>query len=302
MLVLVSGASGLIGSALTRSLHADGHEVRRLTRGSANAADEVRWDTEAHTVQAGALDDVDAVVHLAGAGIADRRWNEDYKRTIESSRVEGTTTISAAIAAADPRPQVLLSASAVGFYGDAGETAVDESAPVGSGFLPEVCARWEAATSPAAAAGVRVVHLRTGLVLSPSGGTMGRIRPLFAAGLGGKLGSGRQYWPWISLADHVAALRFLLDEHTGAELDVPVNLTGPVPVTNQTFTRTLGALMHRPTLLPVPAAALRAVLGGFADEGVLASQRVLPRRLLDAGFHFAHTDVGSALRWALTSS
>lgn len=191
---------------------------------------------------------------------------------------------------------MLASASAAGFYGDTGTREVGEDEPAGTGFLADVCRQWEDATRPAATVGTRVTHLRTGLVLAPHGGMMGRIKPLFAIGAGGKLGSGSQYWPWISLADEIAAIEFLLNRPIGG----PVNLTGPAPVTNAEFTRTLGRLMHRPTVASVPAVALRAVLGGFADSGVLVSQRVVPEVLLRDGFEFRHRSVDEALRWALT--
>ncbi|MEU2350842.1 TIGR01777 family oxidoreductase [Modestobacter sp. NPDC049651] len=298
MKVAVTGSSGLIGSALVPALQADGHEVLRLVRRTPRTADEHRWDPAHRRVDPALLADVDAVVNLAGVGLGDRRWTRRYQQEILASRVDSTATISQGLAdaaAADPdRPRVLLSGSAVGWYGDTGERPVDERDPSGAGFLAEVCRQWEGATAPARDAGVRVTLLRTGLVLA-RGGLMSRIRPLFQAGLGGRLGTGRQYWPWISLTDEVDAIRFLLT----AGLSGPVDLTGPAPVTNAEFTAVLARLVHRPAVLPVPAPALRLVLGGFADEGVLAGQRALPTALTAAGFRHTHADLESALRAAL---
>jgi len=237
------------------------------------------------------LADVDGVVHLAGAGIADKRWTDARRREVLDSRVDGTTTVAQALAAAPPRPRFLVSASAVGWYGDTGDRPVDETESAGTGFLADVCRRWEAAAQPAVDAGVRVTFPRTGLVLSRRGGLMGRLLPLFKLGLGGRLGSGRQYWPWISLPDEVSALRFLIE----SDLSGPVNLTGPEPVTNAEFTKTLGSVLARPTLVAVPGLALKLVVGDFAEEGVLAGQRAIPRVLTGAGFEFAHPTLRQAL-------
>ncbi|HEY8479035.1 MAG TPA: TIGR01777 family oxidoreductase [Spirillospora sp.] len=295
MKVTVTGSSGLIGSALVRSLREDGHEVVRLIRREPTRPDEARWSPADGCVEAAALEGADAVVHLAGAGIGDRPWTKAYKRRIRDSRVVGTRTIAEAIAAAGGRPRVLVSGSAVGYYGDTGGHEVDEDAPRGRGFLAELVDDWEAAAAPAREAGVRVVHPRTGVVLTREGGMLGRTLPLFRLGLGGRLGTGGQWISWISLADQVAALRFLIDH----EIDGPVNLTAPNPVTNAEYTRALGRALGRPTRLAVPAFALRAVLREFADEGPLVSQRVLPRRLEKAGFRFEHETVEDALAAAL---
>ena len=298
MKIAVTGSSGLVGTELVPALRADGHDVIRLVRRTPRTADEHRWDPEHHQVDAGLLADVDAVVNLAGVGIGDKRWTDRYKQEVVASRVDSTTTISSALAqaaAADPdRPRVLLSASAVGFYGDGGDRVLDETSPAGTDFLADVCVQWEAATAPAEAAGVRVAHLRTGLVLG-EGGLMAKLKPLFSLGVGGPMGSGKQYWPWISLRDEVDAIRFLLT----ADVAGPVDLTGPEPVTNAAFAKALGRVLHRPALLPVPGFALSLVLGEFAQLGVLAGQRALPRVLMDAGFTFTHGDVESALRWAV---
>ncbi|WP_242901833.1 TIGR01777 family oxidoreductase [Actinomadura terrae] len=295
MKVTVTGSSGLIGGALVRSLRADGHDVLRLVRREPIAADEARWSPADGCVERAAVDGTDAVVHLAGAGLGDRPWTKTYKRRVRDSRVDGTRTLAQAIAAAGRRPPVLVSGSAIGYYGDTGGREVDEKAAMGRGFLAGVVRDWEAAAEPAREVGVRVVHPRTGVVLARSGGLLGRTLPLFRLGLGGRLGDGRQWTSWISLHDQVAALRFLIDH----ELAGPVNLTAPNPVTNAEYTRALGAALRRPVRLGVPRFALRAVLGGFADEGPLISQRVLPRRLEEAGFRFEHTEVAAALRAVL---
>ncbi|MFB8038524.1 TIGR01777 family oxidoreductase [Streptomyces sp. NPDC056004] len=288
--IAVTGASGLIGAALVRSLRADGHEVVRLVRHPARAGDEVEWDPKRGYVDVAGL-----VVHLAGAGVGDHRWTATYKREIRDSRVLGTAAIAEAVASLDVPPKVLLSGSAIGYYGDTGDRAVDESAPAGEGFLPSVCVEWEAATAPAEEAGVRTVHARTGLVVGREGGAWGRLFPLFRAGLGGRLGDGRQYWSFIALHDEVAALRHILDTES---LSGPVNLTGPDPVTNREVTAAMGRVLHRPTLFTAPAPALRIALGDFAED-VLASQRVLPGQLLDSGFVFAFPGIDAAIRAAL---
>lgn len=278
-----------------RSLRADGHEVVRLVRRPAVTADEVEWDPKRQYVDGAGLAGCDAVVHLAGAGVGDHRWTEAYKREIRDSRVLGTAAVAEAVASLDTPPKVLLSSSAIGFYGDTGDRAVDEGAPPGEGFLPSVCVEWEEATAPAEEAGVRTVHARTGLVVSRRGGAWGRLFPLFKAGLGGRLGNGRQYWSFIALHDHIAALRHILDTET---LSGPVNLTGPSPVTNGQVTAAMGRVLRRPTLFTAPAPVLKAVLGDFAGD-VLASQRVLPGQLLDSGFAFAFPGIDDAIRAAL---
>ncbi|MEU2242346.1 TIGR01777 family oxidoreductase [Streptomyces sp. NPDC018338] len=292
--VAVTGASGLIGKALVRSLRADGHDVLRLVRRPAATADEVEWDPKRLYVDAAGLVGVDAVVHLAGAGVGERRWTEAYKREIRDSRVLGTTAIAQALASLAEPPEVLVCGTALGWYGDTGSRAVDESAPAGTGFLPSVCVEWEAAAAPAEEAGIRVAHARTGLVVAAEGGAWGRLFPIFRAGIGGRLGDGRQYWSHISLHDEVAALRHLVDTPS---LAGPVNLTAPEPVTNREVTAAMGRVLRRPTLCAVPAPVLRVVLGGFAQD-VLGSQRVLPGRLLESGFDFAFPTIDDAIRAA----
>ncbi|MFI9744048.1 MULTISPECIES: TIGR01777 family oxidoreductase [unclassified Streptomyces] len=292
--VAVTGASGLIGKALVRSLRADGHDVLRLVRRPAATADEVEWDPKRLYVDAAGLVGVDAVVHLAGAGVGERRWTEAYKREIRDSRVLGTTAVAQALASLAEPPEVLVCGTALGWYGDTGSRAVDESAPAGTGFLPSVCVEWEAAAAPAEEAGIRVVHARTGLVVAAEGGAWGRLFPIFRAGIGGRLGDGRQYWSHISLHDEVAALRHLVDTPS---LAGPVNLTAPEPVTNREVTAAMGRVLRRPTLCAVPAPVLKVVLGDFAQD-VLGSQRVLPGRLLESGFDFAFPTIDDAIRAA----
>ena len=300
MKIAVTGASGLIGGALLTALRADGHEVLQLVRRTPRTAEEHRWDPQHHRIDPVLLDDADAVVNLAGVPIRPRPFTSGYKQRLTSSRVDSTTTVSEALAAAaiaDPgRPRVLLSASAVGYYGDTGARAVTEQDPAGSDFLAQLCVQWEAATAAAEAAGVRVVHLRSGLVLDRSAMLMQVMAPLFRLGLGGRMGSGRQYWPWISLTDEIDAIRHLLT----ADVSGPVNLTGPEPVTNAEFTAELGRQVHRPTVLAVPSFAVKLGLGEFGRYSVVGGQRALPERLRGSGYEFTHPDLASALRAALT--
>ncbi|MFE1755405.1 TIGR01777 family oxidoreductase [Streptomyces anandii] len=293
--IAVAGASGLIGSALVRSLAADGHEVVRLVRRSARGEDEVCWDPDGQYVDAAGLAGCDAVVNLAGAGVGDRRWTDAYKREIRDSRVLGTAALAEAAASLDTPPRVFVSGSAIGFYGDTGGRAVDEDAPPGDGFLPRLCVEWEEAAAPAQEAGIRTVFARTGLVVARGGGAWGRLFPLFKAGLGGRLGSGAQYWSFIALHDEVAALRHLLDTEG---LSGPVNLTAPEPLTNREITAAMGRVLGRPAPFAVPAPVLRAVLGEMAGD-VLGSARVVPKRLLESGFSFAFPRIEDAVRAAL---
>ncbi|MFJ8080709.1 TIGR01777 family oxidoreductase [Streptomyces sp. NPDC096205] len=290
--IVVAGASGLIGRALVRSLRADGHEVVRLVRREPGAADEIHWDPRGGRVD---LPACDAVVNLAGAGVGNRPWTRAYKEEIRASRVLGTLALARAIAALEPRPRVFVNGSAVGYYGDTGQRAVDEDAPAGEGFLPSVCVEWEAAAAPAQKAGVRTAFVRTGLVVARGGGAWGRLFPLFKAGLGARFGDGRQYWSYVSLHDEVAAIRHLLDRD---DLSGPFNVTAPEPLTNGEITAAMGRVLHRPAVLAVPAPVLRTVLGDMAGE-VLGSTRVLPMRLLESGFVFAFPGIEDTIRAAL---
>ncbi len=293
MRIVVSGSSGLIGTALVDALRTDGHDVLRLVRRAPREDGEVQWDPES-PLNPAKLEGVEAAVNLSGAGVGDKRWSESYKRTLVDSRVNPTHTLASALAALDPTPKVLLQGSAIGYYGDHGDTPVDETEGPADDFLARLTVRWEAAAAPAEAAGIRVAYLRTGLVVSSNGGAWGRMFPLFRFGLGGKLGNGRQYWSFISLADHVRAMQFLLT----SDISGPVNLTGPEPVTNAEVTRAMGTVLHRPTLLPAPAFGLKLVLGEFSTEP-LRSQRVVPAVLQKAGFSFEHPTIDAAIRAAL---
>jgi len=299
MKIGVTGASGLIGTPLVRSLREHGHDVVRFVRGVPAAADERGWDPGAHRLDPADLADLDAVVHLAGAGVADQRWTDARKAVVVGSRLDGTTTVARAMAAAlaaGQGPRVLLSSSAIGYYGDTGDRLTDETGPSGDGFLAEVCRQWEASTAAAEQAGVRVAHLRTGIVLSGEGGIVAELLRVFRLGLGAPLGSGRQWTSWISLQDEVAAIRHLLT----ADVEGPVNLVGPAPVTNREFTKALGRAVHRPTLpVHVPGVALRLAVGPFADEGILIGQRLAPTVLQRSGFAFTHADVDAALQASL---
>jgi uncharacterized protein len=297
MRIVMAGASGFLGTKLADRLTQDGHDVVRLVRRPPRAPAEVRWDPGAGQVDPATLTRADAVINLAGAGISDKRWTERYKEVLRRSRVDTTGTLASAIAGLPPedRPRTMLNASGIHWYGDTGDRAVEEDAPAGEGFLPDLCRVWEAATRPAEDAGVRVVFLRTGLPLHRDGGFLKPQLLPFRLGIAGKLGSGRQWQPWISMADWMSAVEFLLGR---PDLAGPVNMVGPDPVTNAQFTKAFGRVLHRPTIMPVPAFGLRIALGEFADEA-LASLRVLPGVLTRAGFAYEHTDVETALRAAL---
>jgi uncharacterized protein (TIGR01777 family) len=281
MRVALTGSHGFIGSSLVPTLERDGHEIVRVPR---------RADGEIDT---NALDGADAVIHLAGEGVAAHRWSPEQKRRVLESRTRGTTAVAEAMARMSPKPRVLLSASAVGYYGDRGDEVVTEESASGGGFLADVCVQWEASTAAAKNAGIRVAHLRTGIVVGRAGGAVAKTLPLFKLGLGGRIASGRQYWSWISLTDELAAIRFLLTN----EVSGPVNLTGPEPVTNAAFTKSVGRALHRPTFLPVPSFGPAVVLGReAATEVALFSQRAVPKVLESAGFEFAHPTVDDATR------
>jgi uncharacterized protein len=293
MRIAVTGSSGLIGTALVAALRAEGHQVIRLVRAAPTGGDTIAWDplADGGGLDPRSLDGVAAVVHLAGAGVADRRWTDTYKAEIRDSRVTGTRALVSALTAMATPPGVLLSGSAIGWYGDTGGREVDESSPAGTGFLADVVADWEAAAAAATQAGVRVVTMRTGLVLASSGGVLARLLPLFRLGLGAKLGPGTQVISWVGLSEMVAIIRFLL---THGEVSGPVNVTTPNPVTNQEFTAALAAAVHRPAVLAVPVPVLRAAIGGASSE-LLSSARVLPRRLLTAGYEYRHPAIAGAL-------
>jgi uncharacterized protein len=292
--IAVTGSTGLIGTALVTRLHQAGHDVLRLVRHAPRRADEVAWDPEAGTIDVDRLAGVEAAVHLAGAGVGDKRWTEEYKRVIRDSRVLGTRTLVKALTSLDPLPRVLVSGSAVGFYGDRGDEELTEDSAAGQGFLAGVVRAWEAETEPASAAGIRVALIRSGLVMSPDGGAFGRIIPLVKLGAGGPLGSGQQWWPWITLEDEVGAIEFLLTH----DVSGPVNLSAPNPARQRDVVKALASGAHRPALLPAPRFGLRIVLGEFAGE-VLASQRELPRKLEAAGYAFRHPTLEDAVRWTL---
>lgn len=284
--IAVTGSSGLIGTAIVGHLKSEGHTVQRLVRRQSAAPDEISWDPQAGTVDLAALEGVDAVIHLAGAGVGDKRWTAKYKSEILNSRLLGTTTIAHAVAAV--KPKVFISSSAMGWYGETGNRAVTERDRAGDDFLAAVCHEWENAAD--LAGDVRTVKLRTGLVLDPTGGALGRMIPLFRFGIGGRLGSGKQWWSWITLHDLVRAVSFALENPVSG----PVNLTAPNPVTNQEFTAALARALHRPAVFPVPSIALKIAFGGFSSE-MLGSKRVLPEVLTQAGFTFDYPHIGAAL-------
>jgi uncharacterized protein len=292
--VVISGSSGLIGTALVAHLRAAGHDVVRLVRRAPAAPDERGWDPAAGRIDAGTFDGADAVVGLGGVGIGDRPWSGARKQLIRDSRNVPTEVLAAAVA--EHRVPTFLSASAVGYYGDTGDRVTDETAPSGTGFLAEVCRDWEAATQQATDGGARVVNLRTGLVLAPAGGLLGVLKPVFKMFLGGRLGPGTQYMPWVSLDDEVGGIRHALEHDT---IVGPVNLTGPTPVTNSEFTKTLADAVHRPTSIPVPAFAIKRVFGAMGEELLLYGQRAVPARLEAAGYPFRHMSLRDALSAAL---
>lgn len=305
MNVLMAGSSGLIGSALVDRLEHSGHSVSRLVReatATRSGSSEVRWDPSRGTIDQAAfaaVGPIDAAVNLAGAGIGDKRWSAPRKRLLRDSRVDSTRTLVETLRKCDPLPRVLVNASAVGYYGDGGTEILTEGSSSGTGFLSGLCRQWEEATRPATEAGIRTVIVRSGIVLSPRGGALGRQLPLFRLGLGGRLGPGSQYRSWISLDDEVSAVVRCLDD---GGLSGPVNLTAPQPVTDAEFAAALGRAVHRPVVLPVPATALRLALGAeMAAEILLAGQRAVPAALEGRGFEFAHPDLDGALRWVVGS-
>ena len=295
MRIMVTGATGLVGSALVPFLAAGGHEVVRLGR-SVPAPGDIRWDPAAGVLDGNAMEGLDGVVHLAGENIASGRWTAEKKRRIQESRVNGTRLLAETLAALERPPRVLVSASAIGFYGDRGGEELAEGSPAGVGFLPEVCREWEAATGAAERKGVRVAHARLGIVLSKDGGALAKMLTPFRLGAGGNIGNGRQYMSWITLDDTVAAMGHLLATESAAG---PVNVVAPAPVTNGEFTRTFGRVLRRPTLFPMPGFAARLAFGEMAEALLLASTRVKPAGLLGSGFAFRHNSLEEGLRHVL---
>lgn len=298
MRIAITGSSGLIGSALAASLESDGHEVLRVVR-SGNGEGAIKWDPAAGLIDAAAFEGLDGVVHLAGEPIASRRWTDEQKRKILESRTMGTGLLADALAACTDKPPVMVSGSGIDFYGDRGDEELTEVSGPGEGFLTDVVLAWEAAAAPAEAAGIRVPRIRTAMVLDANDGALAKMLLPFKLGIGGRLGSGRQWMSWISLDDHVRAVRFLL-EH---DLRGPVNLAAPGAVTNADFTKALGAVLHRPTLLPTPLLAPKVMFGSeLVETLLLASHRIVPKALLDAGFEFRHPDIDTALRAVLSKA
>ena len=299
MKIVVSGVTGLVGTALQENLRADGIEVRGLTRRQSlpNAMQAIHWDIESRRFDASPLEEVDAVVHLAGENIA-RRWSDRQKKAIRSSRVDGTNLLVEGLKSLKKKPRVLVCASAIGFYGDRGNEELVESSPPGDGFLPEVCQDWEQAAARASELGIRTVNLRTGIVLSTKGGALQQMLLPFKMGVGGPVGSGRQWMSWIHIDDLIQAIRFVLD---GDSISGPVNVTAPNPVSNADFAKALGKALHRPAFLPAPGFAIKLVFGEMAQALLLEGQRVLPHRLSDAGFVFRYAEIGAALEDILRS-
>lgn len=300
MRVAVSGSTGLVGAALVENLRADGHEVVRLVRLATSSArpGDVSWDPQVGNIEQSGLEGTDAVVHLAGETISALRWTREKRRRIRESRVRGTDTLARAIAGLSSKPEVLVCAGATGFYGDRDDEILDEQSPPGQGFLASVSREWEAATSPAADAGVRVAIARMAPVIDGRSPVVARMRRPVMLGLGGWFGSGRHFWPWIALDDVVGVFRLALELKT---LSGPIAVTAPETVTNRDFVKTMGRILRRPVVFPVPSPILRAALGDFAREALLSSQRVVPRKLLDVGYEFRHPKLETALRAAIRS-
>jgi len=296
MKILVSGSSGLVGSALIPFLTTGGHDVHRLVRNPSSAKNTIQWDPGLGNIARDRLSGMDAVIHLAGENIASRRWTRKQKARIRDSRVEGTRLLCDALSRVDQPPKTIVCASAIGFYGDRGDEILDEESPAGQGFLPDLCREWEAAADPARKRGARVVSLRFGVILSPAGGALRKMLLPFKLGAGGVIGSGKQYWSWISIDDVIGAIHQAL---THDALSGPVNAVSPQPLTNREFTKTLGRVIRRPTFAPLPAFAARCLFGEMADALFLASARVVPRRLEQSGFEFQHAELEGALRHLL---
>jgi uncharacterized protein (TIGR01777 family) len=296
MKIVVSGASGLIGTQLVAKLSSNGHEVVRLVRRSSKAG-EIQWNPKSGTLDAAALEGTDAVIHLSGAGIGDKRWTDGYRKEILDSRTATTALLANTMASLSRKPSVFLSGSAIGIYGARNDEQLTEVSTHGTGFLAEVCEQWEAAAKPAVDAGIRTVYLRTGIVLSPKGGALKKLLPLFKLGVGGKFGNGKQWQSWISIDDEIGAIEYLLT----ANVIGAVNLTAPNPVTNAEFTKVLASVLKRPAIVPVPTFAPKILLGGeLADALLFTGQRVIPAALNASGYTFKHTTLESALRSLLS--
>jgi uncharacterized protein len=295
---LLSGASGMLGTSLHQALESRRLPVLQLVRRKPSTTNEIQWNPAVSPAlpNTDLLEGMKAAIHLGGANLSARRWTRAYQRELVQSRVQSTQILSRTLAGLRKPPEVFVTASAVGFYGDRGDELIDDTSPGGSGFLAEVCQQWEAAAQPAVEAGIRVIQLRLGVVLGPRSGALASIAPLFRLGLGGRLGSGRQWMSWISLADATSAIAFALKTQA---IQGPINLTSPNPVTNSQFTLTLAHALHRPAILPVPAFMLRLVLGKMADEALLSSVRAFPSKLTTGGFHFKYPTIGQALAAAL---
>jgi uncharacterized protein (TIGR01777 family) len=297
MRIAIAGASGFIGRGLVEELEREDHEVRRLVRGpSRPERGEISWDPAGGSIDADALRGIEVAIVLSGENIGSTRWSAEKKRALRDSRILSLGLVSETLASLEPRPRALIATSAIGYYGDRGDEVLTEESPAGEGFFPDLVRDWEAAAAPARDAGIRVVHLRLGLVLSGQDQLLGRVMPLFRLGLGGPIGSGRQWMSWISLEDTLRIVRLALENES---ISGPINCVAPHPVTNTEFTRALGRIVGRPTLFRVPAFALRLLMGEVADETALASTRVVPRKLESAGFRFEHPEIESVLRRAL---
>lgn len=296
MKILIGGSHGLVGTALIKSLVADGHEISRLVRHYTSADAEIEWSPDRYSIALARIEGFDAVINLAGEGIAEGRWTEEKKRRIRESRVKGTKLLGDALANLTNRPNTFICASAIGYYGNRGDEVLTETSKPGDGFLPEVCAEWEKATALATEQGIRVVNARFGIILDKKGGALAKMLPPFRMGVGGRIGSGKQWMSWIALDDVVDALKFAL---TNDSLRGPVNFVAPNPVTNAEFTKTLGKALSRPTIFPVPAFAVRLLFGEMGDALLLGSQRVEPASLTKAGYQFQYLGLEEALRHRL---
>ncbi len=298
MHIAVTGSHGLVGTAMISAMTKVEHQVTRLVRGQTGVGSVV-WDPTAESFDSSVLQGVDAVVHLAGENIASSRWTSQVKERIRRSRIQGTRLLAEGLAAMPNPPRVFISASAIGYYGDCGDELLDENSPSGDGFLADTALQWEAATQPASDAGIRVVRMRIGVILSPRGGALAKMLLPFKLGAGGRVGNGRQWWSWIALDDVVGAILHLLSNDA---ISGPVNVVSPNPVSNSVFTKILGRVLKRPTIFPMPAVVARIVLGEMANELLLASTRVQPERLLETGYQFQQPELSAALRYLLKNS